>query len=170
MKNKIIQYFVEGETEEKVVNVLKTDLRLILPGKVHKLNVVEKPFTNARLLALRPGTVVVLVFDTDTGHTDILNENLRILRACPSVAEVVTIPQVKNLEAELVRACSVKRVWELLGVKSVKDFKAELIRTGNLAEKLKEHNFDINLFWAKRPAAPFQDIQNMADKIKLPQT
>ena len=159
---------MEGENEEKIVNVLKTDLMLILPGKVHKLNVVEKTFTNARLLALRPGTVAVLIFDTDTGHTDILNENLRILNSCPSIAEIVTIPQVKNLEAELVRACNIKKAWELLGVTSTKDFKTELIRVGNLAEKLKEHHFDINSFWSTQPAAPFQHISNLASRIKLP--
>lgn len=36
------QYFVEGEDEEKLVKVLKTDMQLIAPGKVSCFNVVEK--------------------------------------------------------------------------------------------------------------------------------
>ncbi len=39
MKNRIYLYYVEGQDEEKIVNVLKTNLRLIKPGKVQKINV-----------------------------------------------------------------------------------------------------------------------------------
>lgn len=34
------QYYVEGEDEEKIVKVPKTELRLIEPGKIEKFNVV----------------------------------------------------------------------------------------------------------------------------------
>lgn len=47
MKSEFVQYFVEGEDEKKLINVLKTDLRVIRPGKVQKLNVVECEFTRA---------------------------------------------------------------------------------------------------------------------------
>lgn len=40
-QSKYYHYFVEGEDEEKLIQVLKTDLRLIVPGKVQKFNVVE---------------------------------------------------------------------------------------------------------------------------------
>lgn len=33
-------YFVEGPDDKKVLDTLKTDLRMILPGKVEKFNVV----------------------------------------------------------------------------------------------------------------------------------
>jgi hypothetical protein len=33
-RNNIYYYFVEGEDEEKLIQVLKTDLRCIVPGKV----------------------------------------------------------------------------------------------------------------------------------------
>ena len=77
MKSKFVQYYVEGEDEEKLVNVLKTQLGLIRPGKVQKLNVVEQEITNIRLRTLKQGTMVVLVFDTDTGNVDILKKNIK---------------------------------------------------------------------------------------------
>ena len=79
MKSKFVQYYVEGEDEEKLINVLKTDLKAIRPGKVQKLNVVAHEITNARLMTLRSGTMVVLVFDTDAGNINILNRNLAVL-------------------------------------------------------------------------------------------
>lgn len=40
---------MEGETEEKIIQVLKTDLQLIIPGKVKRFNVVEKLFSPSHL-------------------------------------------------------------------------------------------------------------------------
>lgn len=34
-------YFVEGADEKRLLDTLKTDMRLILPGKVEKFNVVQ---------------------------------------------------------------------------------------------------------------------------------
>lgn len=167
MKSKFVQYYVEGEDEEKLVNVLKTQLGLIRPGKVQKLNVVEQEITNIRLRTLKQGTMVVLVFDTDTGNVDILKKNIKTLEACSSVSEIVLIPQVANLEAELVRSCNIRKIEELLNSRSRKDFKSDLISVTNLANKLREHQFDINLFWNRRPASPYQDIENQAVKVKL---
>lgn len=167
MKSRFVQYYVEGEDEEKFIHVLKTDLGVIRPGKVQKLNVIEHDVTNARLMTLRPGTMVVLVFDTDTGQTNILNKNLEKLKRCSAVSEIVTIPQVSNLEAELVRSCNIKKITELLNSKSRKEFKADLIRTKNLAGKLKEHQFDINQLWCRQPLPPYQNIKNQSEKVKL---
>lgn len=168
MKSKFVQYFVEGEDEKKLINVLKTDLGVIRPGKVQKLNVVEYEFTGAWLMALRPKTMVVLVFDTDTGHLDILKQNIKKLEKCPAVSEIVTIPQVPNLEQELIRSCNIKTAAELLGSRSKKDFKRDLIRVTNLADKLRLRQFDIRLLWNETPLAPYQDIENQAWKVKLP--
>ncbi|MDE7243744.1 MAG: hypothetical protein K2O18_07190 [Oscillospiraceae bacterium] len=167
MKSNFVQYYVEGEDEEKLINILKTDLETIRPGKVQKLNVVEREFTQARLIALRPRTMVVLVFDTDTGHVNILNKNLEKLKRCSAVSEIVTIPQVLNLEDELVRSCSIKGIVELLDSKTKEEFKSDLIRVTNLAAKLREHQFDIDQFWGKRPNSPYQHVENMSYKVKL---
>jgi len=111
--------------------------------------------------------LVVLVFDTDTGNTEILNRNILKLKRCPSVSEVVLIPQVPKLELELVRSCNIKQIKELLNSRSDSDFKRDVIRVTNLSKKLKEHNFDINLFWNKKPGSPYQNIDNQADKVKI---
>ena len=79
-QGKYYHYFVEGEDEEKLIQVLKTDLRLIVPGKVQKFNVVEQKLTRLRLMSLKEGTTVILVFDTDTGKVDILKENIEFLK------------------------------------------------------------------------------------------
>ena len=69
-----IQYYVEGEDEEKLVSVLKTDLQMIIPGKISKFNAVQNKLTKVRLMNLRSDTTVVLVFDTDTDSAAIDQE------------------------------------------------------------------------------------------------
>lgn len=166
MKINYIQYFVEGECEEKLINTLKSELMVLKTGKVQKLNVIENEISKARLIALRPGTMVVLIFDTNTGNIEILNMNIKKLSECSSVADLVLIPQVKNLEDELVKSCRIRNVKELLGSKSNKEFKGDLIRVTNLANKLKSKEFDINLIWKDTPLSPYQNIKNDARKIK----
>ena len=166
MKVKYIQYFVEGEDEEKVIDALKTGLCAIRPGKTQKINVVQNKIKNARLVALRH-TMAVLVFDTDTGNVDILNENIAILKSCSAVSKIVTIPQVPNLEGELVRSCDIKSPEEFLRSKSRNSFKSDLIRASNLASTLRNHQFDIEKFWSEAPASPFQNIENQANEVKL---
>ncbi len=129
IKNNSVQYYVEGEDERKFISVLKTDMRLILPGKVDRLNVIEQKITDARLRTLQQKTTVILIFDTDTGQTATLYENIKKLEASTRVAQVITIPQIMNLEDELVRSCNIRDV--------------------------------------KKPLAPYNHIQNGADKIRL---
>ena len=167
MKNKYIQYYVEGETEVKLINVLKTELKVIRAEKVQKMNVVDNMFTDARLMTLRAGTMVVLVFDTDTGNVDTLNKNLEKLRKCSAISEFVTIPQNPNLEGELVYSCAIKSIRELLDSKSNEKFKSDIIRTTNLTSKLMRHDFDIKKFWSHDPPSLYKGIKNMADKIRL---
>lgn len=167
MRTKFVQYYVEGETEEKLLQTLKNDLNIIKPGNVQKLNVIDHIITDARLMTVRPGTMVVLLFDTDTKKTDILHQNLEKLKTCPAVSEFITIPQIFNLEDELVHSCDIKEITDLLGSKSKKDFKTDFIRTKNLSDKLAKHQFNINRLWCRQPLPPYQNIKNQADKIKL---
>lgn len=166
MKNLNIQYFVEGDDEKKLINTLKNQLGVIKAGKVQKLNVIENKITDNILRTLKEGTIIVLVFDTDTRKTDILNYNITKLNACKFISKVVTIPQVDNLEDELIRSCNIRKITELLNSRSAKDYKSDLIRVSNLDRKLKEHEFNINLFWSKQPDAPYQNIINESEIIK----
>ena len=167
MRYKNIQYYVEGEDDQKVVDTLRLKMRLIRTGKVHVLNVVEEEIPDMRLRALSSGTLVVLVFDTDTGRTDILNKNIKKLAKHPSVCGIVTIPQVGNLEEELVHSCNIRQIKELLNSRSNDDFKRDVLRVTNLDAKLREHKFDIDIFWSTDPARPYQNIQNESAKVKL---
>ena len=167
MECEYVQYYVEGENEARLISVLKTDLMVIRPGKVQKLNVVERALESTRLMALRPRTVAVLVFDTDTGHVDILKRNVEMLKGCRNVSEIVLVPQVKNLEEELVRACGLRDIRDLLSIRSRQEFKSDLLRVTNLAGKLREHGFDIGRFWSCTPTYPYESIPNQAGRIKL---
>ena len=66
MADKNYVYYVEGQCEEKLLKTLKTDMRLIQPGKVIKRNVIQDKLRQAQLNTLKKGTTAVLVFDTDT--------------------------------------------------------------------------------------------------------
>ena len=167
MKNSIVQYFVEGEDDKKMIDTLKTQMGLIKPGKVQVLNVVTEEITDLRLRALSPGTTVVLVFDVDAGNVDILNWNIKKLTKCSSISDVITIPQVPNLEGELLRSCDIRKIEELLNSKSRSDFKSDILRVTNLAAKLREHKFNIDHFWTASPSQPFQAIENQSSKTKL---
>ena len=167
MKNSIVQYFVEGEDDKKMIDTLKTQMGLIKPGKVQVLNVVTEEITDLRLRALSPGTTVVLVFDVDAGNVDILGRNIKKLMKCSSISDVITIPQVPNLEGELLRSCDIKKIEELLNSKSRSDFKSDILRVTNLAAKLREHKFSMDHFWTAAPSQPFQAIENQSSQIKL---
>lgn len=160
------QYYVEGEDERALLSVLKTEMEVIIPGKIEILNVAQKKITSIRLMQLKKGTTVILVFDTDEGNIDVLKENIKILNKCPEVNKVICIPQVNNLEDELIRSCNIKQIKELLGSRSNKDYKHDLIAEKNLKKKLLAHCFDINEFWSKAPQNAFKNITNEAVSVK----
>ncbi len=167
MKKAVIQYYVEGDDEKRLINVLKSELKLIRPGKVQKLNVLTQKITDAMIRTYKSNTLVVLIFDTDTNNANILNENIEKLRACTAVSDIITIPQVLNLEDELVRSCNVRNARELLNSSSIKNFKRDFINITNLSDKLVQHKFDINTFWTQKPNEPYKHIDNQSKKIKL---
>ncbi|MDY5779671.1 MAG: hypothetical protein SPK04_06990 [Succinivibrionaceae bacterium] len=69
----IYQYFVEGEDEKHLIEVLKTDMKLIMPGKVQIFNVVQEIIKDSRLKILSNNTTLVFLFDTDVENTNILS-------------------------------------------------------------------------------------------------
>ena len=167
MKNKRIRYYVEGKDDQIVVDTLKAELNLIKSGKVQVFNVVSEEITDLRLRDFSPNTTVVLVFDTDVDSPEILNKNIQKLRRCKAVSEVVTIPQVSKLEDELVRSCDIRNIKELLNSQSIEHFKRDILHVTNLGAKLREHKFDINLFWSATPKNQYKNIPNQADQIKI---
>ena len=81
MKSKYVQYYVEGKDEKRLIDVLKTELGVIRPGKVLTLNPVAEEITQLQLRTLQTGTMAVLVFDTDAGNVEILKNNIKTLKA-----------------------------------------------------------------------------------------
>jgi len=162
------QYFVEGETEAKLVQVLKTDFRCICAGKVRIHTVVEKLLTRGSLSSLRFNTTAILIFDTDTNDATLLHENIKMLNSQPMIKRVLCIPQVKNLEQELIRSCGLHRIKELLSSKADKDFKTDFCKCNGLMGALQNHHFDFSLFWASIPSGSFTGIPNNSSKIAIP--
>lgn len=165
-KERYYQYFVEGEDEKKFVDVLKSDLKLIYPGKVQIFNVTQQKLTRLRMMNLKKGTKVVLIFDTDAGNVSILNENIAFLRKESVVSDIICITQVQNLEDELKRSCNIRQIKDLLGSKSNSDFKHDLIKEKNLVKKLNDCQFDYNHLWNTNDKGIFKEIENAAYKIK----
>ena len=58
-------YLVEGECEEKLIKALKEKPSLLIPGKVKRFNVIQNELKTSHLVTFAPGSLVVLVFDTD---------------------------------------------------------------------------------------------------------
>lgn len=167
-KKGIYQYYVEGDDDKCIVNALKSDLACIASGKVNVFNVVQEKFTNARIRTLKDNTIVVLVYDTDTTSTQILTENIKFLKAQKAVKEVICVPQVQNLEDELVRACGgISTVEQLTHSKTKTDYKRDLIKCTNLEQRLKSAQFDVNKMWCKTPTNSFAQFGNDAEKIKV---
>jgi len=161
------QYYVEGADEEKIISVLKTDMGLIIPGKVQRVNVAQEVLTNLRLMQLKKDTTIILIFDTDAGNISILNKNIEILKHCYLVKKVICIPQVNNLEDELLRSCDIRQIKELTNSKSNRDYKHDLIMEKNLKEKLLQSQFDLKKFWSENPGNQYSSIKNGAEEIKI---
>ena len=52
-KNVNYHYYVEGENEKSLLDVLKSELKCIESGKVEKFNVIQNRFTVARMGPLK---------------------------------------------------------------------------------------------------------------------
>ena len=86
-KNVRYHYYVEGNCEKKLIDEFKKQQLPIISGKIDVFNAVQEEFTNTRLRMLPENTIVILVFDTDTGIVEILKRNLEILKKYPRVKE-----------------------------------------------------------------------------------
>ena len=96
MGNKNYHYFVEGEDEKKLLSVLKTDMQLILPGKIEHFNIIQEKITKPRLMTIKSGTTIVLVFDTDVGDSK---------RSCniKQIKELTGSKSNKDFKADLIK-------------------------------------------------------------------
>lgn len=163
-------YFVEGENEKQLINVLKREFQTIPSGRVKTLNVLTHPISNAEIINLQSNSTVIFVFDTDDDSVkfDILYENKRLLKEKGRVKHIYCITQVRNIEDEIVRATDINDIRDLLSSRSKKNFKTAFNRIGleKLAKKMEEHHFDMTLLWSQQPTGKFSEIRNEMDEIR----
>lgn len=161
-------YYVEGECEEKLLAALKEEPARLVPGKVKVYNIIQNVIPKSQMISITAGTIVALVFDTDVAMTDKLLENVRLLRKFCGRLCIVYLPQVQNLEDELVRCTDVKSVSELTKSDSVKNFKADFCKMKSKACRgmLDKHKLNIRQLWMSEPPVSFAFVENNADKIK----
>lgn len=170
MKSGQYHYYVEGENERVLVEILSKckdeKFNVIRPGKIDVFNVVEREIKSTHMLNLKDNTVVVLVFDTDTKSRAILDKNTKFLEKHKKIKDVILIPQVYNLEDELIRSCNIKNILQLLGCKSKKEFKSDFNKVNNLNEHLIKAEFTFNKLWRKNTNGVFAGIKNGIHKIE----
>ena len=147
--NKRCFYFVEGECEETLINALKKDPGQIIPGRVKKWNVIYKMLPNSILNTIQPGSIVILVFDTDVQSSGYLEKNILLLKKVVSKVLIICLPQVLNLEDELERCTDIKNVKELTKSKSRSDFKRDFCRLTDCRQTLDAHNLNIGKMWTQ---------------------
>ena len=166
-RNYIYKYYVEGEGEKRIIDVLKKDYKSIKPGKVEVFNVNQKRFSDMRLRTLKSNTIVVLVYDVDVDKEGIenLDWNIKFLKSKSNVKSVICIPQVENLEDELLAACDIKEVKEITKSKSNTNYKADLLKCNNLYNRMRDSGFDYGKFWKKKPKNAYKKYGNDSELI-----
>lgn len=158
-------YFVEGECEKKLLTALKEQPSMVLPGRVKVRNVVSSVIPKSELLSIKPNADVVLVFDTDVSNTDILKTNLDNIKKYTRSVRILTILQVPDFEAEIVRSTDVKQVKEITQSKSNTDFKRDFCRLSNCRSTLTKHHFDISGMWMQKPTGAYGFLEQRGKDI-----
>lgn len=160
-------YFCEGPCDEVLIKALKEEPGFIAPGKTKVFNVITNLIPKSVLLAIKPGTTVFFVFDTDVALTDKLKKNIEYIDKYCSKSKLVFLPQVKNLEDELVRCSNVSKVTELTQSKSISNFKTDFCRISNARTVLSDHQIDVLRLWTTNPPEVFAFVPRNSGLIKI---
>ncbi len=162
-------YLAEGQCEEKLVKALQEKPSLVLAGRVKRFNVIQDVIPEKRLIQFPPGSMVILVFDTDKVETEHLKKNIELLKTRCSRVDVKTITQVLNFENEIERATDVSRAQELTKSQSVSDFKSAVnrMKEAEFRNTMKRHKLDITKLWSEKPPKGFEFVTQDAEKIKV---
>lgn len=110
----------------------------------------------------------MFVFDTDVPITDTLKKNIELIdRYCTRV-KILYLPQVINLEDELVRCTDIKRIAELTGSKSSSNFKSDFCSLTNCRSVLDRHKLDVARLWTTKIPDEFTFVEHNSGQVKLP--
>ena len=162
-------YFVEGDTERKFVEVIK-ESKYVYSGRIEKRNLLQKKISDNILKNIQKNTIIVIVFDTDVldiNNINILDKNIEVLESNTRVERVICIPQIKNLEDELIYSTNITKIIDLLESKSKKDFKNDFNNCNNLIKKLEEKEFKISKLWSREAKNIYKKYENKSKEIKL---
>lgn len=168
MSNVKCVYYVEGPCEEKLISALKENPSMLLPGKVKPFNIIQNLIPRSQLLALQPGTLVVFVFDTDVPNTVVLQKNVELIaRYCR--VQIIYLPQVVNLEDELVRCTDVRSVQELTRSNGIRNFKSDFckLKPKDCRSMLERHRIDVSRLWTTNTPETFSFVQKNSSKVKV---
>lgn len=167
--NKNCVYYCEGEDDLKLIDALKVPPSRILPGKSRKLNVIQSLIPKSILVSIKPGSNVVLVFDTDvTINLEVVKKNIdNIKRYCRDV-NIIYLLQVKKLEDEIVRCTDMKSVLELTKSKSLSNFKSDFknMKDEECRHALERHKINVQDLWTTPAPAEFNFIERNSSQIK----
>lgn len=162
-------YYVEGKCEEKLINALKLGQAKMVPGKVKIYNIIQKLVPKSQLLSISTGTTIALVFDTDQPNTDILRQNVEMIKRYCSRVRIVFLPQVMNFEDELVRSTDVGSVEEITKSKGLANFKSDFCKMKDLdcRNNLDRHHLDVQKLWVTTVPSEFSMVTLNSSIVKL---
>ena len=168
MNNKCI-YYVEGPCEQQLVAALKQNPAKLIPGKIKVYNVVQNLIPKSQLLSIQCGTTIVLVFDTDVEQTTNLKKNLERLRKYCGRLYIVYLPQVLNLEDELVRCTDVQNVIDLTRSNGVRNFKTDFckLKVKDCRAMLERHGLKTERPWTTKVPEAFAFVESNSNRIKV---
>lgn len=107
-------------------------------------------------------------FDTDIPQTDILKENISLLKKHCTGVRMIYLAQVQNFEDEIVRATDVKSAADLTRSPNVRTFKSDFVRMKpkECRSALERHHLDVKVLWTKKPPSPFAFFEQNGHCIK----
>lgn len=146
---------------------LKERPQKILSGRVKIFNVIGNVIPRSQLVTIRDGTTIVFVFDTDVPNTVFLRRNIQLISQYCHRSKLVFLPQVMNLEDELVRCTDIRNISELTHSKSIKDFKRDFCAMTNCRAVLDRHKLDVLRLWMQVPPEDFGFIPSNCKMIKV---
>ena len=83
-----------------------------------------------------------------------------------SKTKVIFLPQVMNLEDELVRCTDISSISELTRSRSTKDFKRDFCAMTNCRDVLNRHQLDVLRLWTQNPPEVFGFVPSNSNLIK----
>jgi len=146
--SKQVIYFYEGETELKLLKILKNTSR-IKPGKLKKFSLWKGCFRKIQRTVNKTDELFFVVDTDDIKSITIFKENIRLLRPF----NICLIVQCKNFEDELSYACEKSNAQQLFKdfykTSGKNDFKSKFIKESSIENKLENNNFNFNKLWVK---------------------